>query len=177
VNQRDAELVTAFLLGNLEMEVPITLRVVGAVPEGQLDYRPDHAALRNAHPNVIYLNNNTPSTLHVPPHLQRCMVYEYCQKHELRYGFELFELETMDHLPTLLHIVGELGCNAILYSIYSLPVSPHYRRHIYAAARSKGVHLYFVNEDMALAEDGDEARIEQFLEFAKYGEPNGAAPH
>jgi uncharacterized damage-inducible protein DinB len=41
VNQRDAELVTAFLLGNLEMEVPITLRVFGAVPEGQLDYRPD----------------------------------------------------------------------------------------------------------------------------------------
>jgi hypothetical protein len=77
----------------------------------------------------------------------------------------------------LQHIVGELGCNAILYSIYSPPVSPHYRRHISAAARSKGVHLYFVNADMALAEDGDEARIEQFLEFAKYGEPNGAAPH
>jgi sporadic carbohydrate cluster protein (TIGR04323 family) len=145
------------------------------VPEpGKEPYRPDHIALKNGRTNVIYLNNNTPSTVHVPPHLQRCMVYEYCQKNDLKFEFELFELETMNHLPTLLHVVDELGCNAILYSIYSLPEAPAHRQRIYAAARAKGVYLYFVNENMALAKADDEARIEQFLEFAKYGEPADA---
>ena len=41
MTQRDAEIVTAFLLGNLEMEVPVTLGVFGAVLDGGLDYRPD----------------------------------------------------------------------------------------------------------------------------------------
>jgi sporadic carbohydrate cluster protein (TIGR04323 family) len=145
------------------------------LPErGEDPYRPDYA-LDNGRTNVIYLNNNTTSTVHVPPHLQRCMVYEYCQKHGLKFEFELFELESMDHLPTLLHVVDDLRCNAILYSIYSLPAAQADRRRIYDAARENGVYLYFVNENLALAEDGDEARIEQFLEFAKYGERSSDA--
>ena len=86
-----------------------------------------------------------------------------------RNKFELFELETMDHLPTLMHIVEELGCNVILYSIYALPEDAAQRGRIFDAARRKGVHLYFVNEDLALAGDEDRARIEDFLAFAKYG--------
>ena len=137
--------------------------------DGSAPYRPDHAALVNGRANVIYLNNNTPSTAGAPAHLQRCMVLDYCKQHGLGYDFELFELETMDHLPTLMHIVGELGCNAILYSIYALPESAVERAAIYAAARAKGVNLYFVNEDLALASARDAERVEAFLGFAKYG--------
>jgi sporadic carbohydrate cluster protein (TIGR04323 family) len=145
------------------------------LPErGDDPYRPDYVALDNGRTNVIYLNNNTSSTLHVPPHLQRCMVYEYCQKHGLKFEFELFELESMNHLPTLLHVVDDLRCNSILYSIYSLPAALADRRRIYDATRANGVYLYFVNENLALADDADAARIEQFLEFAKYGERPGA---
>jgi len=119
------------------------------LPERGADpYRPDYA-LANGRTNVIYLNNNTTSTEHVPPHLQRCMVYEYCQKHGLKFEFELFELESMDHLPTLLHVVDDLRCNAILYSIYSLPAARADRRRIYDAARENGVYFYFVNENLA----------------------------
>ncbi len=140
------------------------------LPEGGgLPPRPDHAALKNDRSNTIYLNNNTPSTFGAPVHLQRAWVLEYCKKHGLNYEFELFELETMDHLPTLMHIVEELGCNVILYSIYSLPESAKHRARIFDAARAKGVNLYFVNEDLAVASDADRARVEQFLAFAKYG--------
>lgn len=136
---------------------------------GQDPYRPDHDSLENGRPNVIYLNNNTPSTEEVPVHLQRGMVYDYCQKHDLGYDFELFELETMHHLPTLVHVVEELNCNAILYSIYSLPEDAKHREKIYDAARDHEVYLYFVNEGLALADGRDRARIEELLAFAKYG--------
>jgi uncharacterized damage-inducible protein DinB len=41
MNPQDARVVAEFLLGDLEMEIPITLGVFGAVPDGRLDYRPD----------------------------------------------------------------------------------------------------------------------------------------
>lgn len=138
--------------------------------DGGLPRRPDHAALANGRSNTIYLNNNTPSTVGAPVHLQRGMVMEYCRKNGLNFEFELFELESMDHLPTLMHIIDDLGCNVILYSIYALPESKAARDRIFAAARARGVHLYFVNEDMVLADDDDRRRIEAFLSFAKYGE-------
>jgi sporadic carbohydrate cluster protein (TIGR04323 family) len=139
--------------------------------EGERSYRPDHAALANDRTNVIYLNNNTPSTVGIPVHLQRGMVTEYCRRNGLNYEFELFELESMDHLPTLQHIVEELGCNVILYSIYALPESLAHRERIYRAARARRVHLYFVNEDLAVAGGEQPDRIEQFLGFAKHGGP------
>jgi sporadic carbohydrate cluster protein (TIGR04323 family) len=137
---------------------------------GEQPYRPDHAALKNDRANVIYLNNNTPSTVGAPVHLQRGMVMEYCRKNALAFEFELFELESMDHLPTLMHIIDELSCNVILYSIYALPESAAHRGTILDAALRKGVHLYFVNEDLALANQEDRRRIDEFLDFAKYGQ-------
>jgi sporadic carbohydrate cluster protein (TIGR04323 family) len=139
-------------------------------PRGREVYRPDHSSLANGRPNVIYLNNNTASTERVPAHLQRCMVYDYCKKHGLPYDFELFELEQMSHLPTLMHLVDELECNPILYSIYALPEAPDRRAELYAKARAKGVFLFFVNEDLALADGRDQERIEQFLGFCGYGQ-------
>lgn len=140
------------------------------LPPGHAEpYRPDHAAIANGRANVIYLNNNTPSTVGAPVHLQRGMVLEYCKQNGLKYEFELFELESMNHMPTLMHILHEIRCNAILYSIYALPESAADRAVIYDAARAQGVNLYFVNEDLAIAGDADRARVEKFLAFAKYG--------
>lgn len=141
------------------------------LPDGHAQpHRPDHKAIANGRQNTIYLNNNTPSTVGAPVHLQRGMVVDYCKQHGLNFEFELFELETMDHLPTLMHIVEELGCNVILYSIYALPEDAAQRARIFDAAARKGVHLYFVNEDLALTGDADRKRIEDFLGFAKYGQ-------
>ena len=132
--------------------------------------------LRNLQPNIIYLNNNTQTTEGVPAHLQRYMVYEYCKKNDIAYDFELFELETMNHLPTLDHILKDLRCNAILYSIYSLPESSAERAHIFDSAIDSGVVLYFVNEDLVVHDDADRSRVEALLGFAKHGDDAGRSP-
>jgi hypothetical protein len=76
----------------------------------------------------------------------------------------------MDHPPTLRHVVDELACNAILYSIYALPEDAVARGQIFDAARARGVRLVFVNEDLVVADEDDRARVEEILAFAKYGE-------
>lgn len=139
------------------------------LPEsGEQRRRPDFAVDSNGRSNIIYLNNNTPSTRDVPAHLQRCMVYDYCGLHDLAYDFELFELETMDHLPTLFHIIDELVCNVILYSIYSLPRDRAFRQRIYSAVLERDVSLFFVNEDVCLRGQQDIEHVEELLAFAKY---------
>ena len=136
---------------------------------GGIQPRPNHERLANDRSNIIYLNNNTSSSEGIPAHLQRYMVYDYCKNHGVPYEFELFELERMNHLPTLHHIVGELSCNAILYSIYSLPEDSEDRREVYRAARESGVLLYFVNEALVISDEAGEQQVEDFLAFAKFG--------
>ena len=41
MNPQDAKVVSEFLLGNLEAEIPATLGVFRAVPGERVDYRPD----------------------------------------------------------------------------------------------------------------------------------------
>jgi sporadic carbohydrate cluster protein (TIGR04323 family) len=136
---------------------------------GEPGVRPERVTLDNGRTNVIYLNNNTSATEGVPAHLQRYMVYDYCERYGLKYEFEMFELETMNHLPTLQHIVGELACNVILYSIYALPEDPVFRREVFDMASGNGVALYFVNEDLCVRDVDGREHVEELLAFAKYG--------
>ena len=50
------------------------------------------------------------------------------------------------------------------------------RRQIIAAALENELVLYFANEDLAIADLEDHERVEQFLDFAKYGEPAPGQP-
>lgn len=120
--------------------------------------------------NILYLHNNTPSTVGAPVHLQRYMLLDYCKRHGMEYHFELFELETMDHLPTLQHIVSELRSNVVLYSVFALPLNRRFRGEIFDAARQSGVALHFVNEDLAIEDEDDRARVEELLAFARHGD-------
>ena len=38
-------------------------------------------------------------------HLQRYMLVDYCKKNDIKFDYELFDLEDMVHLPTLRHLV------------------------------------------------------------------------
>ncbi|MEZ6016981.1 MAG: hypothetical protein R3F49_17820 [Planctomycetota bacterium] len=120
--------------------------------------------------NILYLHNNTPSTSGAPVHLQRYMLLEYCTRYQLEYHFELFELETMSHLPTLQHIVGELRSNVVMYSVFALPEARSFRTQIFDDARRNGVALHFVNEDLAVEDERDRERVEEVLAFARYGD-------
>jgi sporadic carbohydrate cluster protein (TIGR04323 family) len=125
---------------------------------------------RNGKRDILYIHNATSSVRQVPVHLQRYMVYEYCQKNNITFEFELFDLEDMTHLPTLQHIVTNLKCNAVMYSVYCLPEDPDFRKTIINAVIQNGICLHFVNEDMILADEDDADEIEQLLKFAKYGQ-------
>jgi sporadic carbohydrate cluster protein (TIGR04323 family) len=124
--------------------------------------------------NILYLHNNTPQTVGAPVHLQRYMLLDYCERHGIEYHFELFELETMDHLPTLQHIVSELQSNVVMYSVFALPLSRAFRSRILDDAARNGVALHFVNEDIAVEDAHDRAALEELLAFARYGDYAGA---
>ena len=119
---------------------------------------------------ILYLHNNTPGTAGAPVHLQRYMLLEYCRRHAIDYHFELFELENMDHLPTLQHIVSRLASNVLLYSVFALPLARRFRDEIFAAALQNGVALHFVNEDLAVADRHDREQVEELLAFARHGD-------
>lgn len=126
-------------------------------------------SIDNGKKNTFYINNNTPSTFGVPVHLQRYMLYDYSAKNNLNYGYELFELEDMAHLPTLQHIVGESKTNVIMYSIFALPEDAEDRNTLLDTAIENGLTIFFVNEDLILQSRDDLRVINRYLDFAKYG--------
>lgn len=127
-------------------------------------------AMRNGRSNVIYLNNSTTEVEGAPAHLQRALVVNRCAEHGIPFEFELFELERMDHLPTLRHVVHELGCNVILYSIYSLPEVTAVREEILEATLARGLALYFANEGIVVSNAEQRAHLEELLGFARHGD-------
>lgn len=137
--------------------------------EERLPRRPDPARFQNGRSNVLYLNNNTSMTQAWPVHLQRYMVYEYCERNGLQYEFELFDLEEMSHMPTLRYIADKLRCNCVLYSVYALPEDREFRRSITDAALANRTVLHFANENMAITDSEDRERVEALLAFARYG--------
>jgi dTDP-4-dehydrorhamnose reductase len=126
-------------------------------------------SIDNGKQNTFYINNNTPSTFGVPVHLQRYMLNDYCAKNNLNYGYELFELADMAHLPTLQHIVGESKTNVVMYSIFALPEAAADRNTLLETAIENRLTIFFVNEDLILQSRDDLRVINQYLDFAKYG--------
>ena len=132
---------------------------------------PPHNELRN----LVYLNNSTPYTNGIPVHLQRLMVRDYCDGRDLSVHFEYFELEGMDHLPTLAHAVDALDCNVILYSVYALPADPTFRDRILRRAIERNLVLHFVNEDVVVHDQASRAQLESLLRFARFDAASSSA--
>ncbi|MEM9381884.1 MAG: hypothetical protein AAGB93_18150 [Planctomycetota bacterium] len=140
---------------------------------GRSQVAPPQNALRN----LVYLNNSTPYTDGIPVHLQRLMVRDYCEQRDLPVHFEYFELEGMDHLPTLAHAVDSLDCNVLLYSVYALPTEPSFRDEILRRAVERNLVLHFVNEDVVVHDDASRARLEGLLQFARFDSASPSAEH
>lgn len=129
----------------------------------------DKSKFHNGKRNLHYLNNSTASTFGIPVHLQRYMLHEYSHANKLNFEFELFELEDMKHLPTLQHIVDDYKCNAVLYSVFSLPEDADFRKAILDKVLENETVMHFVNEDMAIVDEQDREDVERLLAFAKHG--------
>ncbi|MGA8447286.1 MAG: LIC12192 family sporadic carbohydrate cluster protein [Roseiarcus sp.] len=126
-------------------------------------------AFFNGKNNIFYVANNTASTYGIPVHLQRYMLVDYCNKKNLEFDYELFDLEDMTHLPTLRYLVENRECNIVMYSIFALPEDSSYRNQLLETAAKRGTIIHFVNEDLQLANADDLTTIKKYLEFAKYG--------
>lgn len=119
---------------------------------------------------ISYQNNNTSFTKGIPIYLQRFMVEDYCQRNNINYTYEQIDLETMDHLPTLVHFVDELKPSAIImFSIYALPEDLEFRNKILDAATKNNIVIHFANEDEIIRNEDDRKRCESILKFAKWG--------
>ena len=126
-------------------------------------------AFDNGKQNIFYVANNTASTYGIPVHLQRYMLVDYCNKRDLKFDYELFDLEDMTHLPTLWHLVEERDCNIVMYSIFALPEEENDRNCMLDTAVKRGSVIHFVNEDLQLTGAEDLKTIKKYLEFSKYG--------
>ena len=130
---------------------------------------PRDVVFNNGKSNIFYVANNTAATYAIPVHLQRYMLLDYCKKHGLTADLELFDLEDMMHLPTLVHIVEHRNVNVVMYSIFALPEDEAERNRMLEAAVKKGMIIHFVNEGLALTDEEDLDSIKKYLAFAKYG--------
>ncbi len=138
--------------------------------EEKLAARPSREVVfNNGKSNIFYVANNTAATYAIPVHLQRYMLLDYCKKHGLTADLELFDLEDMMHLPTLVHIVEHRNVNVVMYSIFALPEDEAERNKLLEAAVKKGMIIHFVNEGLALTDEEDLDLIKKYLAFAKYG--------
>ena len=126
-------------------------------------------SFHNGKKNIYYVANNTASTYGIPVHLQRYMLVDYCNKKDLRFDYELFDLEDMVHLPTLRHLVEQRECNIVMYSIFALPEEEAFRNQLLETAVKRGSVIHFVNEDLQLTDADSLKTIKRYLEFAKYG--------
>src|SRR5271165_5290986 len=130
---------------------------------------PQASSFDNGKRNIFYVANNTASTYGIPVHLQRYMLIDYCNKKNLEFDYELFDLEDMTHLPTLRYLVENRECNIVMYSIFALPEDESYRNQLLETAAKRGTIIHFVNEDLQLANADDLTTVKKYLEFAKYG--------
>lgn len=120
---------------------------------------------------VVYLSNNTQAVYGIPVHLQRLAVEAFCKTSNMKSHFEFFELEGMDHLPTLFHIIDKAESCVLLYSIFALPECVERRQSLYEALESRRVILHFVNENMTIHDWKSSREVESTLGFAGHGLP------
>ena len=57
----------------------------------------------------------------------------------LKFDYELFDLEDMVHLPTLRHLVEQREYDIVMYSIFALPEDEAYRKELLETAVKRGI--------------------------------------
>jgi sporadic carbohydrate cluster protein (TIGR04323 family) len=117
---------------------------------------------------ISYVNNCTEYTRGIPIHLQRLMMANYAQENQLLVQFEQLEIEVMQHLPTLLHIIEvDQAPVILLFSIYALPADAALRAVITKAALQHGCTLHFANESLSMRDAGSRDTLERMLTFSR----------
>jgi sporadic carbohydrate cluster 2OG-Fe(II) oxygenase/sporadic carbohydrate cluster protein (TIGR04323 family) len=124
------------------------------------EYEQEKVKINNA---SIYLSNNSDFDKHIPLHIQRNYIVNYCEQNNIQYSGYVFENEHLEHLPILEDMINKAQ-NVIMLSIYSLPNDKELRNHYLNLAINNNVDIIFVNELLKLSKDSL-ANINTYLEF------------
>jgi|TARA_E500000318_G_C3568222_1_gene216626 hypothetical protein len=124
------------------------------------DYKQEKIKTTNA---TIYLSNNSSFDKHIPLHIQRNYIVDYCKENEINYSGYTFENEHLDHLPIFEDLLQEKQ-NIIMLSIHSLPDNVELRKYYLTFALENNIDILFVNELIKLSKDSIN-KIITYLEF------------
>jgi len=124
------------------------------------EYEQEKVKTNNA---SIYLSNNSKFDKHIPLHIQRNYIVNYCEQNNIQYSGYVFENEYLEHLPILEDMINKRQ-NVIMLSIYSLPNDKELRNHYLNLASNNNIDIIFVNELLKLSKDSL-AKINTYLEF------------
>jgi len=115
---------------------------------------------------ITYAGWNTKWSEHLPLPMQRAIISQYCDKHNIKINDYQFENEYVDWLPGLEKFITGYGIDAIvLCSIYCLPDDAERRAEILKLALEHNVELHFANELCSLRSEKDLQHIQKIFEF------------
>ena len=115
---------------------------------------------------ISYAGWNTKFSGPIPLPMQRAIINEYCDKHNIKINDYQFENEFLDWLPGLEKFIsGGVAEGIVCCSIYCLPDDPFRRFQLLKLAVDSGVELHFANELCSVRNDQDIAHIQHIFEF------------
>jgi len=113
------------------------------------DYKQEKVKTQNA---AIYLSNNSNFDKHIPLHIQRNYIVDYCTQNEIQYSGYVFENEHLKHQPILEDLILN-NQNLIMLSIHSLPDDEDVRNRYLRLAIDNKIDIIFVNELINISKD------------------------
>ena len=125
------------------------------------DYKQTHVKTKNA---AIYLSNNSSFDKHIPLHIQRNYIVDYCKNNNIQYSGYVFENEHLTHQPILKDLIQN-NQNIIMLSIHSLPDDEEIRHTYLSLAIDNKIDIIFVNELLNISKDN----ITKILTYYNFG--------
>ena len=113
------------------------------------DYKQEQIKTENA---VVYVSNNSSFDKHIPLHIQRNYILDYCKNNNIQYSMYVVENEHLKHQPILKDLI-ENNQNIIMLSIHSLPNDEELRDNYLSLAIANNVDIIFVNELVNVSKD------------------------
>ena len=134
--------------------------------------RPDERPVDSSKIWITYAGWNSKWSEHLPLPMQRKVISEYCDKHNISINDNQFENEYFDMMPGLEEYIGIKKVDGIvLCSVYCLPDNPFKRHELLRKALQYNTELHFANELCSLRDENDLEHIKSIFEFVHENTP------
>jgi sporadic carbohydrate cluster 2OG-Fe(II) oxygenase/sporadic carbohydrate cluster protein (TIGR04323 family) len=134
--------------------------------------RDDTRPVDNSKKWITYAGWNSNWSNPLPLPMQRAIISDYTNKHNIKINDYQFENEYLDWLPGLEKMITGFGVEGIvLCSIYCLPDDPFRRQTLLRLAVNSGVELHFANEVCSVRTIEDIDHIQHIFKFVNENTP------